>query len=72
MKQSLLISCGLMGILAVAPAVAQDDLVAKYEKKIAKSWVAHGSWSEDFEGSLTRAKAENKVIFAYFTRSYAP
>ena len=72
MKQNLLMTCSLVGALASAPAFAQDDLVAKYQEKIAESWVSHGNWSEDFDGVLARAKAEKKVVFAYFTRSYAP
>lgn len=50
---------------------ADDDFQAKYEEKIAKPFVAHGSWGVDYDKALERAKAEGKPIFAYFTRSYA-
>ena len=73
MKPSLISAFLVVGILSAAPLAAQDDdLVAKYEAKIAESWVAHGGWSEDLTAALARAKRENKVVFAYFTRSYSP
>ena len=50
---------------------ADDDFQAKYEKKIAKEFVAHGGWIVDYDEAREKAAKEKKLIFAYFTRSYA-
>lgn len=68
-----LLAATVAGVLLAAPMQAQqDDLKAKYEAKISEDWVTHGNWVLDFEEAKRRAKAENKLIFAYFTRSYSP
>lgn len=53
------------------PAHADDEMQAKYEEKIAKPFVSHGSWIVDYDEALARAEKEKRFIFAYFTRSYA-
>jgi hypothetical protein len=50
---------------------SQAELRDKYEKKIALPFVAHGGWIIDYDAALAKAKAEGKLLFAYFTRSYA-
>ncbi|PCH82300.1 MAG: hypothetical protein COB96_02115 [Planctomycetota bacterium] len=72
MKHILLSASVVAGVLSSAPLMAQDDLVAKYQAKISEPWVAHGGWSENLDDVLRRAKEEDKIVFAYFTRSYAP
>ena len=52
-------------------AFADDALQAKYEEKIAKPFVAHGSWGVDYDAARERATKDGKLIFAYFTRSYS-
>ncbi len=75
MKTSTLLSTVVAGLVAVSAAPAQSDqadLQAKYEKKISEDWVGHGGWILDFDEALAKAKKENKLVFAYFTRSYSP
>ncbi|HEX9794310.1 MAG TPA: hypothetical protein VGC54_10040 [Planctomycetota bacterium] len=64
------------GALLTAPAAAQGpsqaELQAKYEAKLAHEWIEEGGWETDFDQAKARAKAEGKVLFAYFSRSYAP
>ncbi len=48
------------------------ELQAKYDKKIAKKFVADGGWVLDYDEALERAKTEKKFIFVYFSRSYSP
>lgn len=73
----LLVAVGLglflswWGVQPVRAADADPELVEKYEKKIAKPFVAHGGWIVDYDAAMARADAEKKFVFAYFTRSYA-
>lgn len=60
------------GCFAQAKQPSQDDLKAKYEAKLQEAWFVDGGWSVDFAGAKERAKKENKVVFAYFSRSYSP
>lgn len=63
-----------LGLALVAPAAAQDQeqMQKNLEKKLAKSFVENGSWVLDYDEAKKIAKEEGKIIFAYFTRSYAP
>lgn len=73
MNTPKLLAAAVAGVLLAAPMTAQEkDFQALYESKISEDWVSHGNWVLDFEEAKARAKAENKLIFAYFTRSYAP
>lgn len=55
-----------------AGATGVDDLKDKYEEKLAQDWVKHGGWITDYDEARAKAKEEGKVLFAYFSRSYAP
>lgn len=72
------LAAGLAAVLAgslaaAAPAQdAQDALKEKYAEKIAEPWVAHGGWRLDYEKALEEAGKSGKLVFAYFSRSYAP
>jgi hypothetical protein len=74
MRITLLLTTAL---LAVSPALAQrkpptqDELRAKYEAEIRLPFVAQGNWLLDYDEARARAKKEGKLIFAYFSRSYA-
>ena len=51
---------------------AQTDLAAKLEDKLASPFLKNADWFTDFDKAKARAKESGKVIFGYFTRSYAP
>ena len=51
--------------------VAQDDLQAKYEKKVSEAWFTNNGFTDDYDVARERSKESGKPIFAYFTRSYA-
>ncbi|MHC5210430.1 MAG: hypothetical protein ACYTG2_06925 [Planctomycetota bacterium] len=63
--------------LSIAPGVSAtprplDDLQTKYEAKLQLEFVEYGGWVTDFDAAKARAKQEDKVLFVYFSRSYAP
>jgi len=58
-----------------APALAQDGgsaLEKKRDEKLAEPWVKAGGWITDYDKALAESKKSGKLIFGYFTRSYAP
>ncbi|MFK5955914.1 MAG: hypothetical protein QM477_05655 [Planctomycetota bacterium] len=69
-----LLAPALLGLALAAPAAAQDtaDLQAKLDAKLAKSFVTYGNWILDYDQARQIAKDQGKLIFVYFTRSYAP
>ena len=58
------------GVPAQEPA--QESLVDQYQHKIERPFVTVGGWLVDYEAALARARDEGKVVFVYYTRSYAP
>jgi hypothetical protein len=73
MQTPKLLAAAVAGLLFTVPIQAQeDDMQARFEAKVSEDWVSSGNWVLDFDEAKARAKAENKIIFAYFTRSYAP
>ncbi|MBI3724903.1 hypothetical protein HY251_13245 [bacterium] len=43
----------------------------KRDAKLAEGWVKSGGWITDYDKALEESKKSGKLIFAYFTRSYA-
>lgn len=82
MKPTLRIAPALAGFLLAGAAAAQqpaerqepsqEDLVAWRDAKLAKPFVAHGGWIADYDQARALARERGQVIFAYFSRSYAP
>ncbi|MDJ0975740.1 MAG: hypothetical protein QNJ98_14865 [Planctomycetota bacterium] len=67
----LLVLAIVLGLASFGWADPDAENQAKYEEKIAKPFVAHGAWVLDYDEARERAAKEQKLIFAYFTRSYA-
>ena len=78
---------GLLAVFAVAPALLAapsptpqerqsesevKTLQRKFDAKLKKSFVSFGGWETDFDMARARARKEDKVLFVYFSRSYAP
>ena len=58
---------------ALVAGLAQgQSLQEKYDAKLKESWLVDGGWTTDFAAAKARAKKENKLVFAYFSRSYSP
>ena len=74
MKIPTLLATAVASLAIGLPTAAQeaDSLQVKLNKKLNESWVSHGGWVTDLDDAKAQAAKENKVIFAYFTRSYSP
>lgn len=57
---------------AFATAVRAQSFEEKLEAKLKKPFASNAAWVLDFDDAKKRAKEHGKVIFAYFSRSYAP
>ncbi len=62
----------LIALLALAALAAAQSLEEKLAKELQKPFVKKVAWELDFDKALARAGEEKKLVFAYFTRSYAP
>ncbi len=63
--------------LALTPALPGQEpdveaLKAKLEHKLESPFIEFGGWITDFDVAKEKAKAEGKLIFVYFSRSYSP
>jgi len=43
-----------------------------YQKKLEKDFFKNAAWVLDYDQALAKAKESKKLIFVYFSRSYAP
>lgn len=57
--------------LLAAAAFAQSN-EEKLQKKLKAPFLKNAAWVLDYDEALKQAKENNKIIYAYFTRSYAP
>ena len=60
----------LLVLLLSSTAWAQSN-EEKLEKKLKEPWLVEGGWITDYDKAQEEAKKSGKLIFAYFTRSYA-
>lgn len=60
-------------VFACQPAWSQDQetLKANLEKKLASGFLKKAPWILELDQAKSEAKKSGKLIFAYFTRSYA-
>lgn len=65
-----LTTAALLG--ALAAAARAGELEDRLAKKLAKPFVTKSAWVLDFAEAKQQAKADGKLIFAYFSRSFAP
>ncbi len=64
----------LLAVTASGPVKAQEEqtLEQRLESKLKEPFVSNAPWVLDYAEALKKAKEENKLVFAYFTRSYSP
>jgi ribosomal protein S17E len=64
---TLLASAGLL-----AGALSAQSMTERYQQKLEKEFVSNTAWVKSLDTAKSKAAKENKLIFGYFTRSYAP
>jgi len=69
--KTLLAALALTLSASIASAQA-DDLVAKRDEKLKSEFLKKADWITDYDKARETAKSTGKVIFAVFSRSYAP
>lgn len=52
------------GLLAQTPKPTQDELL---EAKLASPFLKNAPWGTDYEKALDAAKAQHRLVLAYFT-----
>lgn len=62
----------LMVALSATAAAQGKTNEEKYQEKLQKEFVSKIQWVKSLEKAQEAAAAQNKLIFGYFTRSYAP
>lgn len=61
-----------LGISAALAAPQQDAFKKQYQDKLGKPFFKKASWITDYDTARAEAKKSSKIIFTYFSRSYAP
>lgn len=56
---------------AVSAQQGQDALIQKRDAKLKAAFLAKAAWITDYDKAREEAKKSGRLIFAYFTRSYA-
>lgn len=56
----------------LAAAASAQSFEEKLAEKLKKPFASNAAWILDFEDAKKQAKEKGKLIFAYFSRSYAP
>lgn len=62
---------GAILTMGLAAQKSQEELKALREEKLNSSFLQNATWITDYDKARAEAKQSKKVIFAYFTRSYA-
>ncbi|MHC4932162.1 MAG: hypothetical protein ACYTGV_08240 [Planctomycetota bacterium] len=62
----------LAALLCLAGVAAAQSMEARLETKLAKGFIKNAAWVQDYDAALELSVESGKLIFAYFTRSYAP
>jgi hypothetical protein len=52
-------------------APEKSDLEKKYEEKLKEPFLKKAPWLLDYDKALAEAKKTGKLVFGYFSRSYA-
>ncbi len=69
---ALLLGTVLLSTSFGAQDAEQERFKKSYEKALTAEFISHGNWITDYDLARERAKKEGKVIFVFFSRSYAP
>ena len=74
MKQIAVYGAGMLFAFALTAWAqgSQEEFKKKLEKKLDAPFLKNAGWEMDYDKARRKAKKDGKLIFAYFTRSYAP
>ncbi len=72
MTPTLLLTACLLSLTAGSFDDDQAKLSANLKEKLAKAFIKKGSWELDYDRAKAKATGENKLLFVYFTRTFAP
>jgi hypothetical protein len=61
----------LVALLPAQNKKSQDELKQLRTEKLAKEVFTKNPWQTDYDKARAAAKKDGKLLFAYFTRSYA-
>lgn len=70
-KNSVLLATLTLSASLLAQQKSQEELIQMRDDKLAKPVFALANWNTDYDAVRAEAKKSGKLIFAYFTRSYA-
>ena len=72
-KTAMAVAIGLLTLpgFALAQGKSQEELAALRDDKMALEVFQKANWMFDYDDVLAEAKKTDKIIFAYFTRSYS-
>ena len=66
------ITAVLSSAIVLTGALSAQSLENRYEKKLEKKFITNAAWVKTLDAAKAKAAKEQKLIFGYFTRSYAP
>ena len=66
------LAAGLILVPTAPVEEPQEDLKRSYEHKLSLEFIEYGRWITDYDEARAQAREEDKVLFVYFSRSYAP
>lgn len=69
---AVIAAAAICGLATTGSAQDADKMKANYEKKLASDFMKKVDWVTDYDEARAKAAKSGEVIFAYFTRSYAP
>lgn len=78
-KLTTLLSAALVAVIASDAAAQrrprvydQQDMMQRKTDLLGEAWLQNANWVMSYAEAKAAAKKSSKMIFGYFTRSYAP
>jgi len=68
--RSMCVATLALGLCVVA--LAEESLEQKRDKKLKSEYLKKAAWITDYDKARAEAEKSGKLIFAFFSRSYAP
>lgn len=66
------VTAAAAALFALSSSAWAQSLEEKRDAKLAEAWLKNADWITDYDKAREKAADSGKLIFAYFTRSYAP